>query len=41
MRFAPGSNMSNLEKALETTKRKCPVTNSMALEFEIEPKVLE
>jgi len=41
MRFAPDSNMSNLDKALETTKRKCPVINSMALELEIVPTVIE
>lgn len=40
MRFAAGSKMSNLEKALATTKRKCLVTNSMDLEVEIVPKVL-
>lgn len=40
MRFAPGSKMSNLERALSVTKRKCPVTNSMDLEVEIVPKVL-
>jgi organic hydroperoxide reductase OsmC/OhrA len=40
MRFAPGSKLSNLEKALATTKRKCLVTNSMDLEFEVVPKVL-
>lgn len=40
MRFAPGSKMTNLDKALSTTKRKCLVTNSMDLEVEIVPKVL-
>jgi organic hydroperoxide reductase OsmC/OhrA len=40
MRFAPGSNMSNLEKAISTTKRKCLVTNSMDLEVDVVPKVL-
>jgi len=40
MKFAPGSKMSNLEKALSVTKRKCLVTNSMDLEVEIMPKVL-
>lgn len=40
MRFAPGSKLENLEKALQTTKRKCLVTNSMALEVEVVPKVL-
>jgi hypothetical protein len=40
MKFAPGSKMSNLDKALSVTKRKCLVTNSMDLEVEIVPKVL-
>lgn len=40
MRFDQGSKMSNLEKAISTTKRKCLVTNSMDLEVEIVPKVL-
>jgi len=31
--------MENLEKALVTTKRKCLVTNSMALDVEIVPEV--
>lgn len=41
MRFAPGSNLENLDKALAATKRKCLVTNSMALEVVVVPKVLE
>jgi len=41
VRFAPGGNLANLDKAITTTKRKCLVTNSMALEVVIEPKVLE
>jgi organic hydroperoxide reductase OsmC/OhrA len=41
MRFAPGANLANLDKALTTIKRKCFVTNSMALEVAIVPKVLE
>jgi len=40
MRFSHGSKMSNLDKALSVTKRKCLVTNSMDLEVEIVPKVL-
>ncbi len=40
MKFASGSKMTNLEKALSITKRKCLVTNSMDLEVEIVPKVL-
>lgn len=41
MRFSPGSKVSNLEKALAVTKRKCLVTNSMDLEVEVVPKVLD
>ncbi len=40
MKFAPGSKMTNFEKAISVTKRKCLVTNSMDLEVEIIPKVL-
>jgi organic hydroperoxide reductase OsmC/OhrA len=40
MRFAPGSKLTNLDKALAVTKRKCLVTNSMDLEVEVVPKVL-
>ncbi len=40
MRFAPGSKMDNLEKALSVTHRKCLVTNSMDLELVIVPKVV-
>jgi organic hydroperoxide reductase OsmC/OhrA len=40
MKFVHGSKMSNLDKALAVTKRKCLVTNSMDLEVEIVPKVL-
>lgn len=40
MKFEPGSKMSNLDKVLSVTKRKCLVTNSMDLEFEVVPKVL-
>ncbi|HEX9908161.1 MAG TPA: OsmC family protein [Thermoplasmata archaeon] len=40
MKFSSGSKISNLEKALSVTKRKCLVTNSMDLELEIVPKVL-
>jgi len=40
MKFASGSKMSNLDKAITTTKRKCLVTNSMDLELEVVPKVL-
>ncbi len=41
MRFAHGSNLGNLQKALEATKRRCPVTNSMALDVEVLPRVLD
>jgi len=40
MRFEQGSKVSNLEKAISVTKRKCLVTNSMDLELEVVPKVL-
>lgn len=40
MRFAPGSKMTNFDKAISVTRRKCLVTNSMDLEVEIIPKVL-
>ena len=40
MKFAPGSKMINLDKALSITRRKCLVTNSMDLELEIVHKVL-
>jgi len=40
MKFAPGSKMTNLDKAISVTRRKCLVTNSMDLEVEIVHKVL-
>jgi organic hydroperoxide reductase OsmC/OhrA len=40
IRFEPGSKVSNLDKAISVTKRKCLVTNSMDLEVEVVPKVL-
>lgn len=40
MKFASSSKMTNLDKAISVTKRKCLVTNSMDLELEIVPKVL-
>ena len=40
MKFSSSSKMSNLDKAISVTKRKCLVTNSMDLEVEIIPKVL-
>jgi organic hydroperoxide reductase OsmC/OhrA len=40
MRFARGSRMENLEKAVAATKKKCLVTNSMALDLEVVPRVL-
>ncbi|MFY9606508.1 MAG: OsmC family protein [Thermoplasmata archaeon] len=40
MRFEHGSKLSNLDKAISVTKRKCLVTNSMDLEVEVVPKVL-
>lgn len=41
MRFAAGSNLANLEKAIEATKRRCLVTNSMALQVDVVPMVVE
>ncbi len=41
MRFAPGSKMENLEKAVTTTKKKCLVTNSMALDVAVVPRIIE
>ncbi|MEM4232777.1 MAG: OsmC family protein [Thermoplasmata archaeon] len=40
MRFSPGSKLSNLDKAISVTKRKCLIANSMDVEFEVVPKVL-
>jgi len=40
MRFAEGSKTENLQKAVEATKRRCLVTNSMSCEVVVEPKVL-
>jgi len=40
MKFGPNSKMTNLDKALSITRRKCLVTNSMDLELEVVPKVL-
>lgn len=40
IKFAHGSKVSNLDKAISVTKRKCLVTNSMDLEVEIVPTVL-
>jgi len=40
IRFEPGSKVSNLDKAISVTKRKCLVTNSMDLEVQVVPKVL-
>lgn len=40
IRFESGSKVSNLDKAISITRRKCLVTNSMDLEVEVIPKVL-
>jgi len=40
MKFASSSRMTNLDKAISVTRRKCLVTNSMDLEVEVIPKVL-
>lgn len=41
MRFAEGSKTENLQKAIDGTKKRCLVTNSMALQVEVTPKVIE
>lgn len=41
MRFAEGSRLENLDKAIDATKKRCLVTNSMALEVEVLPKVVD
>lgn len=40
VRFADGSNVENLQKAIEGTKKRCLVTNSMSCEVVVEPKLL-
>jgi len=40
MKFTSSSKMTNFDKAISVTRRKCLVTNSMDLEVEIIPKVL-
>ncbi|MEW5748230.1 MAG: OsmC family protein [Candidatus Thermoplasmatota archaeon] len=40
VRFAEGSKVENLQKAVEGTKKRCLVTNSMSCEVVVEPKVL-
>lgn len=40
MRFAEGSRIENLQKAIDATKRRCLVTNSMGCEIVIEPKMV-
>jgi organic hydroperoxide reductase OsmC/OhrA len=40
IKFAEGSNMENLEKAIDATKKRCLVTNSMSCEVVVEPKIL-
>ena len=41
MRFAEGSKVENLQKAIDGTKKRCLVTNSMALQVDVIPKILE
>lgn len=41
MRFAAGSKVENLQKAIDATKKRCLVTSSMALPVEVVPKVME
>jgi organic hydroperoxide reductase OsmC/OhrA len=40
MRFVEGSKLENLQKALDGTKKRCLVANSMSCEVVVEPKVL-
>ena len=40
MRFAEGSKTENLQKAIDATKRRCLVTNSMNCEVVVEPRLL-
>ncbi len=40
MRFEEGSKLENLQKALDGTKKRCLITNSMSCEIVVEPKVL-
>lgn len=40
IKFESGAKLSNLDRALSITKRKCLISNSMDLEFEVVPKVL-
>jgi organic hydroperoxide reductase OsmC/OhrA len=40
MRFAEGSKLENLQKAVEGTKKRCLVTNSMSCEVVVVPRVL-
>jgi organic hydroperoxide reductase OsmC/OhrA len=39
--LAPGSDVGRVEKAIEATKRRCLVTNSMATEILVLPRVTE
>ncbi|MDQ1371403.1 MAG: hypothetical protein QG582_317 [Candidatus Thermoplasmatota archaeon] len=41
MRFAEGSKVENLQKAIDGTKKRCLVTNSMALQVDVIPKIIE
>jgi len=40
IKFESGAKLSNFDRALSITKRKCLISNSMDLEFEVVPKVL-
>lgn len=40
MRFAEGARTENLQKAIDATKKRCLVTNSMSCEVVVEPRVL-
>jgi organic hydroperoxide reductase OsmC/OhrA len=40
IRFAEGSKVDKLDKAIEATKRRCLVTNSMTCDIVVEPKIV-
>ena len=41
VQVAPGTDMSKIEKVMEATKRKCPVTNSMNSDISVSVKTSE
>ena len=40
IKFAEGSKMENLQKAIEATKKRCLVTNSMGCEITVTPRTI-